>query len=526
MLFALTLQASPPGTPLQEVEKLLDSGKPDMAVELMRKEADLDVKNLYLLYNYGLTLYRAGRYDESIAAFQHIESTEDKELQSKATLQLGNAQYRLAQKLLKMKPAQTAGAILSLERALGYYQNANETLPSKESEHNKKVTTVQVVEVLVKVASSAANNAQIQSAKSNLALAEHWLREALQGYQRAKELDPLSLLIPPLLDDVTKRLVKNLEQQAVELGKVADAAVADKAINDSGKLGRRQRSIAKFDEALQLDPNSSGLTAEREEQVKKLSTLLTDQAEALALPILPKPAVELSADEQGILERARTKLNAALALEPANTRAADLRRVIFDKLEASYVAEGEVALNAAEAPSEVKDKLELVKTASDQFQKALNINPQNQRAKADLENAQAQLPGLYAAVGREDLDAAKALQPVRPWMPAKLSTVDLHTAIKLLSNSVDKLGAAVFLKPDDNSYRKDLEEAQDMLDACLVELDVRNAPPKDGGDPPPTGLSGGAGSGGVMFPLGLSNYGGGAKPEMESKIWDNKIKDW
>ena len=500
----------------EDAEKLLDSGHADAAVDLMRKEVDKNVKDPYLLYNYALTLYRAGRFEEAINTFQGIDTAGDKNLQVRTALQLGNAQYRLAQKL--QKPADRVGQILSMERALGYYQSANEIQPTLESKNNQKLATEQLVTTLLETATDARRHAQELDSKNDLPVEEHLLRDALQAYQRVRELDPGQRDIPQFQDETTKSLISDIERQGIQAGQIADEAQEDRIAQ-----AKRQLSISKFDDALQLDPNNGQLTAEREDQVEKLSALLTDEAETLASPILAKPSVELTADDQSNLEQAKTKLDDALALYAANYRASELDQQVLKKLVESYVAEGNLALTTADAAPEVKDKLDQVKTAIDQFQKALGHDPQNQPALSGLQKAQAQLPDLYAAVGREDLAAAKALQPSGPWMPAKLSNPDLKTAIKLLTNSVEKLDTAVSLKPDNVSYLKSLAEAQAMLDAANLEADKRSPPPAPGGPPPPAAPRSEAG--GKMLPLSLNDYGG-AKPETESKFWNKKIRDW
>ncbi len=46
-----------------------------------------------------------------------------------------------------------------------------------------------------------------------------------------------------------------------------------------GKIvrARREQAVAKLDDALALDPKNSGLASAREEQLKKLSALLTER---------------------------------------------------------------------------------------------------------------------------------------------------------------------------------------------------------------------------------------------------------
>ncbi len=162
------------------------------------------------------------------------------------------------------------------------------------------------------------------------------LRDALQAYQRAQELDPGDEQIRPLLQQTTQRLVHNLDRQGSDLGKEADEAKDARTLT-----GRRQQAIAKYDDAVQLDPTNTQLAAARQEQVKKMASLLVDQAEKQAAPALQKADSEVSPKDQNNLEQAAAKLNGALGLDATNVAAADLSGQVQKKLAGSYVTQGE-----------------------------------------------------------------------------------------------------------------------------------------------------------------------------------------
>jgi len=521
-LLLLLLIAPLQAIPMEEADKLLADGKFDAAIELMRQEVAKNEKDPYLFYNFGLTLYRAERYDEAIRVFQSLDAMDNKDLQSKAALQMGNIQYRLAQKLLLPKTKNPAGAILSMERSLGYYQRANEVKASKESTANLKTATSQLGTTLLDVADGADKHAVGYSASGNLRFEETSLRDALQARQRAAELDSANTQIQPLISQTTARLVANLNLQATQLAKEADEAKDTKTAK-----GRRQQAIAKYDDALQFDPQNTQLAAARADQVKKMANLLTDEAQALAEAALQKPSADLDKKDQASLEQAKTKLDDALSLDSTNSRAADLKQKVFKKLDESYTAEGDKALADAATTLDNKGKLAQVKIAADQFQKALNQNPDSQSAQSGLKNAQAQLPGLYATVGKEDLAAAKGMMAGGATQPKALSNDDLKATTSLLNNSVQKLDTAVSLQPTDTASKKSLAEAQQLLDAVNAENDKRNmaAGAASGAAAPGPQGDNGQGSGGKMLPLSLSNFGS-QKPVTESKFWDKKIKDW
>lgn len=508
---------------LEEAEKLIHAGKADAAVEIMRQAAQKDEKDPYRLYNLGLTLYRAGRYEEAIPVFRAIDTANDKTLQTRLALQLGNIQFRLAQQL--KKTGQPVGAVLSMERALSYFQSADEIKSSRESKNNQKAAIAQLENILLGVANSTANNAARLDALNRLAEEEPLLRTALQAYERAHELNPDNRKTPLSIAEITRRLVANLDRQGNQLGKEADSAKESKIVKS-----KRQQAIAKYDDALALDPKNAPLTAARDEQLKKMSALLTDEAAQQVSTAFAKPEARLDAKDQNNLEQAKSKLEEALSLDAANAKATDLQQQIFKKLEESYINQGNDGLKAAETAEAAQKKLSFVKNAADQFGKALAQNPQNQAAQEGLKKAEAQLPALYAAAGDADLAKAQGMQPGGVLSPGKLSNQELQKATAILDKATQNLDTALALKPGEAAYQSSLEQAQKMLDAINDEANKRTAANRGSGTPQEgEGGQGESEAGelgdGKMLPLSLSDAGS-KHPVMGDKFWNKKIRDW
>ncbi len=520
LLMAAILHASP----LEEADKLIADGKADAAVEMVRKEVKADEQDPFRLYNFGLTLYRAGRYEEAVSAFQSIDATNNKELQTKSALQLGNIQFRLAQQL--RKTGQSVGAVLSMERALGYYESANEIKAGKESRTNQKVVTAELETLLVTIAKGSLKEAARLRGLDRLREEEPVLRRSLEALERARELDPANPETPPLIAETTARLVANLDLQGTRFVKEADDTKDSKIAK-----ARRQQAVAKFEDALALDPKNAKLAAARDEQLKKMAADLTAEAEQQAAPSLAKPGPQLDAKDQAGLEQAKTKLDEALTLDPANAKAADLSRQIFKKLEESYVNQGNEALKAAETAETSQEKLDLVSKAADQFQKALDQNAQNQAAQEGLKKAEAQLPGLYAEAGKDDLGKAKGMQGGEAAAPGTLSNQDLKKNTDLLGKAVENLDTSLSLKPGVAANEQSLAEAQKMLDAANDEANKRAATAQGNGqgaakDQGGQGESDAADIGeGKLLPLSLNNTGS-QRPYLGDKFWNKKIRDW
>jgi len=512
-MFLATIQASP----LEEADQLIAAGKADAAVELMRQESKKDEQDPYRIYNLGLTLYRAGRYEEAIHTFEAVDTTDSRKLQVMTALQLGNIQFRLAQQL--RKTGQTPGAVFSMERALGYYESANEIRAGKESKANQSVVTAELETLLIDISKRSLTEAARLHGLDRFREEEPVLRRSLEALERARELNPKNPETPPLIGETTRRLVANLDQQGAQLAKDADAAKDARTVKS-----KRQQAVAKYEDALVLDPENAKLTAARDEQLKKMSGLLTKEAEEQASPALAKAVSRLDHGDQANLEQARAKLDEALTLDPENAKAAELNRRIFEKLEESYVKQGEDALKTAETAEAARTKLDLVKKAADQFGKALEQNPKNQAAQAGLKKAEALLPGLYADAGKAALDKAREMPP------GGLSNADLKKATDLLDQAVVNLGASLALKPGVAANEQSLEEAQDLLDAANDEANKRAIAANSSG----TGREAQAGHGegdaddlgeGVLKPLSL-NSAGSERPYLGDKFWNKKFRDW
>lgn len=520
--------AAAPASPLDEAKALIEAGKPEEAVTLMQKHAREDERDPYRLYNLGLTLYQAGRYDEALQSFQAIDSGDRRELQRLTTLQLGNVQYRLAEHL--KKAGQPVGAVASMERALDYFEASQALSPSRETKNNEAAAKVRLEDYLLSVADSADRAAARQNELGRYREEEIFLRNALDGYQRAHEINEGNRDTPAHITDANRRLVASLQKQAEQFGKEADAAPKSETIKT-----RRQQAIGKYEDALAIEPDNPKLTASRDEQLQKLSSLLTDEAAAQAAPALEKRPEELSPGKQADLERARAKLEEAISLDPKNTRATALNQEIFQKLEASYLHQGDKSLAAAQTDKPPGDRLNQARIAATQFQKALELNPENAQARQGLEKTEALLPDLFGATGEADLARAREIPKGDAASPRALSSDDLQKTASLLDKAIANLDTALALRPDAAAYQKSLEEAQKLLDATNDEANRRKSTAQQGegraAPHPQDGNAEGKEDGeaqsqdGKMLPLTL-NHTGSQQPRKDEKFWNRKIRDW
>ena len=522
--------------PVDEADALLKAGKKDEAVQAMQKAVQLAPSDVLLFYNYGMTLYRAERFEESITVFQNVESTSgDEAIQAQAELQMANAQYRLGERL-KTKGTLT-GAALSMERSLGYYEGLNKTRSTKESRTNQQAAAFQLETLLVTLGSQRRKMADDATAKNDLATAEKAYRDTLQAFNRVAEINPKNEKVKQDIKDVEKALVDNLTKQAQLKAAAADALPPPKdEATSKAVLAKRQESVQKFEAALEYKPDDQALKQGRQEQMNKMSDQLTNEAAAKAAPLLTEG--NLPPKQRKEAETILPNLEQALQLNPDNQKAKDLQKQLSDKVESSLLAEGENLLKAAEKQKDTESKLSAVSRAAADFQQVVDKNPQSQPAKEGLKKAQDQLPDLYAKAAEAGVKQAEAaLKPpadkgaAKPEAP---SAKQLQQAVGLLEKSTQNYAMAIAQKPDP-AYQAGLEKAQAMLSDSRDQLD-KNMQARDAnaGEAPPEGETAQNApaegeqpgkQGGKLQSL-TDLHGGSNKPVTDDNFWNKKFRDW
>ena len=545
-----TATAPTSATPWTEAEKLLAAKKPDDAVELMRKAVQTEAPDQWLAYNYAMTLYRAGRYEEAVPAFEAVRQTADAPaLREKAAVLAGNALTHLGAALVKK--SQQSGAILSLERALGHYDDSAPT-PGPEAAHNRKVAATRLESILVE-----AGKRYVQSAdrsKDNPAGEEGNLRNALQAYERVETLNPANADAPKQAEEIRQRLAENLSKQGTQIA--AEADKMDKLnLRPEAVLGRLDQAAAKVDDALALTPQNQPIQKQKQDIQNQASDVLTKAAERQADKPLQKE--KLNDSEQFALAQAKAKLDQAAGLNPDNRKAKELGEKVAAKLEKSLVERGQEALANAEKTNSLPGKLGQAATAADQFQKALGVNAENADAKKGLAEANAMLPDLYAAAGDAEATKAKeaageataAAQAKGKGKPtAAAPKPDLRKAIGHLEKADQNYGVALGMKPADADLQRRAQEVRDLLNATRDQLDqksrdelaaeAQNAqaaadataqadqPGEKPGDKPGEQAGQPNGPPPAKKPLSMADLKQKGKPLTGDNFWEKKVRDW
>jgi len=530
LLAAAATQAETPApaTPWDEADRLLQEKKAGEAVELMRQAVQQSNQDPWLLYNYAMTLYRADRFEEAVIALESLrQSPEGAQFLEKAALQMANAQVRLGEKL--QKGNQLPGTILALERALNYYDESGPKGLSREAKHNRELAEGRLEECLMTAGKHYQTAAERQA--GNLPQEETNLRNALQAFERVSEIREKNPEAPKLAEKVREQLAETIAKQAANLSKQADASAANSKKRPEEGLSQRQQAIDRLDEALSLAPKNAAIQEQKKSELGKMSDQLTRLAEQQMGGALEKS--ELNAKDQLNLSEAKAKLDQALGFNPDNQKAQQLAAQAGKKLEQSYVEEGQKALANLERMPEARSQLNQALKASDQFQKALELNAENQVAKEGLEKANTQLPELFAAAG--DAEAKQAQETMKGKNSEAPAQSDLQKAVGFLEKADQNYGMATSMAPQNAGLQQRADKVRQMLGDVRDQLDQMNRATaqkeaaenaeqmaqseNNSGEQSPASQPG-------EQPLSMVDLGSRAKPKTGDNFWEKRIRDW
>jgi Ca-activated chloride channel family protein len=575
LLLSLAVQATEKSLP--QVESLLASGKKEEAVAFMRAVVEKNPTDAYASYNLGLVLVRAGKPGEAVPVFEAVQGlSEDAGLRAKAAFQIGNVHLAEA---LRLKEDRGAGVtcVRALESAIGYYDMQQTIRATKESRHNSGLAGQELETVLLAIGK--------ERTRANT---EKTLREALQAYERATELNTEH---QPLVDQARQLLSDKLAESAETLDKRADEMEAREAAE--GKNGdkalekileTRQEALGKLQEGSDLAPGDKPISDALKDQQQKISQLLTRMAKRKADPILKEDRNFYSSGSFRDLEEASSRLDQALTLDPENPEAQELGQKVKDELLEGHLTNGELALKHLRKSGDAAGKLSNAQQVQKEFTAALALDPDNQLAKNGLAEVEPMLADLYAAVGEQDLEAAKTQlgaagtpppkgpepnpssgesadpassspssdagspSPASPPSSSqaagksKPSESALRNSAATLEKSLNNLNAAAGLKPEDAKIGESLKEAEGLMASVRDQLAQMEAA-KGSGEGPGEGIGeaqegggeegqGGdpkSGSGGSMMSMsslrGKAGAGGAGGGDSK-RYWEKYVRDW
>lgn len=236
------------------VETAMAQNKPDVAMELLRTEANKNPNRMEIRVELGNTGVRAGRYDEAIAEYNKVLASLDKD-----SKQRGDILVRIGE--VQRRKGDYAGAVATLQQARAILPDNSVALSALAltfDQAGRYSEAKQVYEAALKV---DANNGYTLN---NLAflIAEHGgdLEDALTKAQRAKQVFPTLNEVSDTLGWIY--LKKNMPDNAIEIFKDLVAKAPNHATfryhlaMALSQKGDRTRAIKELQEAMKNNPTN------------------------------------------------------------------------------------------------------------------------------------------------------------------------------------------------------------------------------------------------------------------------------
>ena len=571
-----TLHGAPEVLSIADAEKMIRDGKADEVAKTLWMTAQQHPEDPYPLYNYGIAAYASGKFNEAIYAFSEVSSCRDEKLRALALTQLGNAQYRLGKNLLKNKNGE--GAIIAWERAVEFYDASLKQRKDSVSEHNLAIARNGLEETLIAEGEKALGRGK-QTQELNQRASS--LTSAFDKFEKALAFSPDNTVAKLKSDEARRLLSETLRDQARELKAKAENIDAAK-----DKSGEKQKANLKaselYEQAVTIDPNNKELAAEFAEFKKTVANDFVERAEAniaeaAALDEKKGPREPKLMMKEKRLSEAIANTDKALAYDPDNAKAKELKAAALQDLEKTLLEAGDSKKDKGDETS-AAGKAEVAakqyQGALEAFQKADAINPDNATTKAKLAEAQSKLAAELAKVAASEIEKAadalgkasadtakKPSDPAAaesagadPSSGAKPDPSKLQSAIGHLEKAAQSAGQSEALDAGKNNASALQKKATEQLDTLRSELDAATAkagePGSKGEGDQPGDANGGEGEaggegdstnppmdgsqtvgprlGGSGAPLNFSDIRGGSEQEGQfgDKSKKENIRDW
>lgn len=419
---------------VEEARKLVAEGKGQQAASALREVAQKNPDDLYALYNYAIAAYATGHYLEASQAFSEVSGSHNTELRSLALTQMGNAQYRLGEAL--GKDNKSAGTLVAWERAVDYYKEAIDEKSLKASKHNLEIVSVKYEKLLLVKGDESLKRAQQDDLAGGGDSRARLLSAALDHYEKATEINPHNketkgklALAEKLYAESLASLARKHREEAYKSGKLAEEksklAEAEPDKKAKGKLQQESRHFRKlenqqrsaanenYEQALDVATENKELQKEYADYKKEQADFELNDAEAYlaeADAINDKNRIKKLTEEEKLVQKALEKIDQALAFDEGNDRGEKMKEETLKRMENLLMEKGKLA---SEKGAEVAEKnpenaRNAFAEAVSSFQNALDINPENQEAKSELEKAEKGLAEAYADIGEKEMaEAAK-----------------------------------------------------------------------------------------------------------------------
>jgi Ca-activated chloride channel family protein len=478
--------------------ELIAQGKATEAAELLRAAAQKDPNDYYVVYNLGIASYAAGQWQDAVDAFAEATSSPEKRVRAQALVQMGNAQYQLGKTLLKT--GNRMGASVAWERSVETYESALAVKSSSTTEHNLQVARERLESVLMNLADSFISNAEkSKSTESKI----NELTKAVSSLERVTQLNPKNKDAEQKLEDTRKKLAEQLRDQAREL-----RAKAEQVNPEKDKEGKEQEKLntaanERYEQAREQAPKDKELAQEHDAFRNQVANALTDKAEAKVQQAMQPPAKPEKGPNQGEVKKRQNTLNdalakvdKALAFEETNQRAQNLKAEVMKQLEAAHMEYADMAKASGDKQAQTQPESAAgnFTEAVQNYQKALEINPENAGAKEKLAQSESALAKALTESGKKEMAQASGEKPPqkgkgkdnKPAAPAE-PAAEMRENIGHLEKAAQNFAQADALRPGENEAQALQQQALDQLDSLRAALDQMQNQNKGPGQKPGPG---------------------------------------
>lgn len=439
----------------KQIEKLIEAGKFAEAKPVIEQRLEDTPGDSYLQYNLALTHYAEGNYEDAIVLWEKVRLSPDEELVTKAMAQIGNASYRIS--LQVGKEGRKDDETIQLRRALHSLQAAVERDDDYDvAQKNHQYVADKMVEHLIQQGNSKVERTEVRWIKGDRDLV--LFRSALTDYEEALSIKPEDEEIQKLVDEtrkkmtdfLTRRAEKNLEEAEKKLDKVKEPTVDEKLQREDGNnLRDAERAVseamANYDDALSVSPDDEATQEAAKKAREKASQLMQEAAD--------KWRKNSEDYEKRIAEKQQRRKEVAEQRE--NEENKEKRKELYEELK-----DLSKSIHHAQHYQQ-----EHVDNAIEDYERALDYNPDNEQALAAKQELQSKMSEKIEAAADEHLEVAERAQQ------------NIENRQESLEKVTEALETAEGKKADELEYRKNKIEQQNASSAQHAAnelLDAKN----------------------------------------------------
>jgi len=465
ILAVLTMQAGVAGTSMQTIDaakSLMENRDPKQAAKILWEASQQQMKDPYLIFNYGIASYASGDFQNAVSAFTEV--ARHPKLGKTAQIQLGNVHFRMGQEFRKTK--NPGGAVIAWERSVEFYNTVEN--PDATTKHNLEVTKKFLAEALFEVGSASldrAKSAQLLSTRLEAS------SSAFESLEKASTMAPQMLGVIDQREEARQLFSKSLQEKSAELAKQA----ADSKVDPRKKPGLYEEAISTLDRAIEVDPKNPDLDKKMADLRAAAASDYANAAEqqlAQAQKASKAPDHVGFRDQQKLLNEAIANSNIALEFEADNAKATNVKSEALQVMEESLMSNAarmEKAGDTAAALNKRPDSAAArYTTALQNYQDALGLNEANDLARGQIPKIQDKLAEQLTLQAQADMKKAEEAAAA----PAgKQGNGKLLEGIGHLEKASQILGQAEALAPGENNAAELQGQAQQRLSELRNRLD-------------------------------------------------------